>query len=130
MSAPARDSTGAVREPGRVDVTDLKPGDCLVAIPEDTSDVSAVDATPCTNAHRVEVFATFDLPGGEYPGVSQARQLADDGCGRRVPTIGSTAGGKLDLYYVYPQKRSWSLGDRSVTCFVATSTPVTSKIVP
>ncbi len=129
-AGPARDTGGAVTKPTSLDVGDLKTGDCLVAIPADTSDVSDVDVTPCTNAHRAEVFATFDLPSGDYPGLTQARQLADDGCSERTPTISTTAGGKLDLYYVYPQKASWSLGDRSVTCFVATSTPVTSKIVP
>ncbi len=129
-AGPSRDTTGAVTRPTSLDVGDLETGDCLVAIPADTSSVSDVDVTPCTNAHRAEVFATFDLPSGDYPGVPRARQLADDGCSERTPTISTTAGGELDMYYVYPQKASWSLGDRSVTCFVATTTPVTSKIVP
>jgi hypothetical protein len=125
-----RDSAGVVTRPASVDVDDLKKGDCIVAVPEGDGSVRDIDVTPCTSPHRAEVYATFDLPGGEYPGTTRASDLADEGCGERAPTIDSTAGGELDIFFVYPQRGSWALGDRSVTCFVATTTPVTSTIVP
>ncbi len=128
-AAPSRNTAGALRSPASVAVSDLKVGDCLVAIPDASSEVSEVAATPCTSAHRAEVYATFKLTDGGYPGKQQAHQLALDGCTTRAPAPGTTAGGQIDLYFVYPQQDSWNRGDHSVTCFGAVALPVTSRIV-
>jgi hypothetical protein len=89
-----------------------------------------MDVTPCTNAHRAEVFATFDLKKGDYPGETLAAQQAESGCSDRVPKLKNADADDLDLFYVYPKKVSWALGDRSVTCFVASKTPLTTRLVP
>ncbi len=90
--------------------------------------MTSVDATPCTTAHSAEVFATFDLPDGAYPGETQVTSTAEKGCTDRLPTL-PAGGDDLDLYYLTPQQAGWKLGDRSVTCFVVSATPVTKRLV-
>ncbi len=128
--APERDTSGAVTKPATAEVNDLKVGDCLVDTPQESDNVRDMGVTPCTTAHRAEVFATFDLKKGDYPGEDAAAQQAEAGCGDRVPELKGVQADDLDLFYVYPKKVSWALGDRSVTCFVASKTPLTTRIVP
>ncbi len=127
---PKRDTSGAVTKPATAEVNDLKVGDCLVDAPQESDNVGDMGVTPCTNAHRAEVFATFDLKKGDYPGETLAAQQAESGCSDRVPKLKNAVADDLDLFYVYPKKVSWALGDRSVTCFVASKTPLTTRLVP
>ncbi len=129
-SKPTRDTTGAVTKPATAEVDDLKVGDCLVDAPKESDNVRGMGVTPCTTPHRAEVFATFDLKKGDYPGETLAASQAEAGCGDRVPKLTGPDPDDLDLFYVFPKKASWALGDRTVTCFVAFKTPLTKRLVP
>jgi hypothetical protein len=130
-SSPSRNSAGAVTAPLTVEADELKVGDCLVRVPSTTSGVRKLDVTPCKNPHRAEVFATFDLPSGSFPGETEVTEKADAGCSQRVPDVAAAADGDLDILYLYPQRVSWRLGDRSVTCMVVSEKkPLTGRLVP
>ncbi|MEV6935238.1 DUF4190 domain-containing protein [Streptomyces sp. NPDC051132] len=78
-----------------------------------------VDKVPCAGVHDAEVFASFRLPAGAYPGDDAVAESADDRCwslqdgyamdGWAVPR-------NVDVYYLTPTGRSWAAGDREVTC--------------
>jgi putative regulator of septum formation/uncharacterized protein DUF4190 len=127
---PSRDTTGDVTKPGSVGAAELKAGDCVTTVPTDLGAVRSLDVTPCTKPHRAEVYAVFDLPKGDYPGEQAVTKRAEDGCGTRLPTIDESKQRGLGVDYIYPKRVNWQLGDRSVTCLVESSTPVTTRIVP
>jgi Septum formation/Domain of unknown function (DUF4190) len=124
-----RDQTGTVTKAGSVSADDLKQGDCLRTVPGD-EEVTSVDVTPCTSAHRAEVYAVFDLPAGSYPGDAKVEKLADQGCAARTPDLTGSSTKNLEAAYLYPRRAQWQLGDRSVTCIVSSPTDLTSKLVP
>jgi hypothetical protein len=125
-----RDANGVITKPGSLQATELKKGDCLRSVPASDTSVTSVEVTPCTQAHRAEVYAAFDLPDGDYPGDAKATAVAEKGCTDRLPTLPAGAGENLDLYYLTPQQGGWKLGDRSVTCFVVSPTPATQPLLP
>lgn len=84
----------------------------------ETADVDVVD---CAQPHDGEVYGTFRLDNGSYPGESRIAQLAGDRCG----TLAESYFGDLTAvpdnvhdYYFHPTARSRSLGERTVTCLV------------
>ncbi|MFF8725183.1 DUF4190 domain-containing protein [Streptomyces sp. NPDC015171] len=84
-----------------------------------------VDKVSCAGPHDGEVFASFRLPGGTYPGDGTVGDAADDRCwglqdgyamdGWAVP-------GDVDVYYLTPTEESWGAGDREVTCVFGNTT--------
>ena len=78
-----------------------------------------VDKVPCSGEHDGEVFASFRLKDGSYPGDESVGSTADERCyglqdayamdGWAVPD-------DVDVYYLTPTEDSWSAGDREVTC--------------
>ncbi|MFG3013364.1 DUF4190 domain-containing protein [Streptomyces cinerochromogenes] len=98
----------------------LAEGECFDA-PDGalTGDTYDVDKVPCAGAHDGEVFASFRLPGGAYPGDDAVADTAEERCwslqdgyamdGWAVPQ-------DVDVYYLSPTEESWSAGDREVTC--------------
>ncbi|MFI8238263.1 DUF4190 domain-containing protein [Streptomyces sp. NPDC085866] len=82
-------------------------------------ETSDVDKVPCSGEHDGEVFASFRLKDGTYPGDDSVSSTADERCyglqdayamdGWAVPD-------DVDVYYLTPTEGSWSAGDREVTC--------------
>ncbi|MDW4909526.1 DUF4190 domain-containing protein [Streptomyces sp. ADMS] len=98
----------------------LAKGDCF-----DTLDGSLeglaydVDTVPCSVAHDGEVFASFQLPSGAYPGDDRVTELADDKCYALQDSYAMdtwAVPGDADVYYLTPTRQSWRLGDHEVTC--------------
>jgi Septum formation len=116
-------------QPGSVLPNELKVGDCLSTLPMRAGTVFRIDVTGCTNRHRAEVYALFDLPKGRYPGEKAVTQRAKSACTTRLSKIDIREQRGLGLQYIYPQGVNWQLGQRSVACLVVASTPVTTRIV-
>ena len=114
-----RDSSGAVVDDGFVLVTSIRVGDCLVDEPG-TSVQITVQVTPCSNSHREEAFANFDLGDGAFPGQAQVDRRAEGGCASRFEKyVGiSYDESELDIVFLRPLKDSWS-ADSGVTCLVS-----------
>ncbi|WP_333779181.1 DUF4190 domain-containing protein [Streptomyces sp. IBSBF 3136] len=78
-----------------------------------------LDVVPCSGGHDGEVFASFRLKDGPYPGEESVGDTAGARCyvlrddyamdGWAVPD-------DVDVYYLTPTEDSWSAGDREVTC--------------
>jgi hypothetical protein len=79
-----------------------------------------VHVVACADPHDAEIFGTFQLAGGSWPGDSTARQQAASGCESR---LGSYLNPQLDTSnltqsYVYPGQQAWTSGQRTVVCEV------------
>jgi len=123
-----RNDQGQVTEPTDISVQNLRVGDCfddpalLGAATDDTAEALTARVMPCSDAHHFEVYHVFKLTNEDYPGEAEVTRLANEGCFSAYQSyVGKPARQSLlDVYYYYPQKRTWSLlGDRSVQCIIA-----------
>jgi hypothetical protein len=94
----------------------VRAGDCIDVPASGT----VVHVVACANPHDAEIFGTFQLAGGSWPGDSAARQQAASGCESR---LGSYLNPQLDTSnltqsYVYPGQQAWTSGQRTVVCEV------------
>lgn len=84
-----------------------------------------VDEVPCSGEHDGEVFASFRLRDGVYPGDDSVAGTA----GRRCHGLqddyamdGWAVPRDVDVYHLTPTEDSWSAGDREVTCAFGSAT--------
>ena len=94
----------------------LRPGECINSAGNGLNFTVLSCATP----HDAEVFATFSLPEGPWPGASAVQQDAGNGCVSRLggylnPQLATAA---LSQEYVYPNQAAWRAGERTVVCEV------------
>ncbi len=113
---------------GTVTATDVKVGDCLSEIPEDTR-VLTVQTVACSESHAGEVFAVLMMPEGDFPGQPAIDEYAD----RCSPELASYSPDALtddsvQLYVLYPTTETWDQGDRAVTCIATLDPPRTGSI--
>ncbi len=95
----------------------LRPGECINSARNGLN----VTVLSCATPHDAEVFATFSLPQGSWPGASAVQQDAGNGCASRLggylnPQLASAA---LSQEYVYPNHAAWQAGERTVVCEVS-----------
>jgi hypothetical protein len=81
---------------------------------------TVVHVVACADPHDAEIFGTFRLTGGTWPGDSTARQQAASGCESRLsgyinPQLDTS---NLTQSYVYPGQQAWTSGQRTVVCEV------------
>jgi hypothetical protein len=113
-----RGDDGGITDGGTLQIQDLRVGDCFVF--EDTADeISEVDARPCGQPHRYEMFhiATWNA-GGDYPTEDAWFAFFIDAC---VPQFESYVGhdyqaSQLDFVPFTPTEQGWDAGDRVVQC--------------
>lgn len=113
---------------GVVTATDVKVGDCLKEIPNDTR-VLTVSTIECTQSHAGEVFAVLQMPDGKFPGQPAIEKYAD----RCSPELANYAPDAMtddtvQLYVLYPTAETWEQGDRAVTCIATLDPPRTGTI--
>ena len=94
----------------------LRPGECINSAGNGLN----VTVLSCATPHDAEVFATFSLPEGPWPGASAVQQGAGNGCVSRLggylnPQLATAA---LSQEYVYPNQAAWQAGERTVVCEV------------
>ncbi len=95
----------------------LRPGECINSAGNSLN----VTVLSCASPHDAEVFATFSLPRGSWPGASAVQQDAANGCASRLggylnPQLATAA---LGQEYVYPNQAAWQAGERTVVCEVS-----------
>ncbi|MER8027496.1 DUF4190 domain-containing protein [Streptomyces bauhiniae] len=103
----------------------LAKGDCFDSAGGDLAGaVYDIRTVPCEGAHEGEVFATFAIKGGPYPGDA----VVEDAAERCVGLLDAYAmdawalPDDADVFHVTPTKETWSLGDREVTCVLGSTT--------
>jgi len=122
---------GAANDPaGRQKlVSSLRAGDC-VSVPDGTTTARTVPSVDCTVPHTGEVYATFDLPRGPFPGdegvLAQARQECSPRLSDYAPTAAFDA--QVTTLIVVPRSGDWATGDRAVVCIAETVAPRTGSI--
>jgi hypothetical protein len=131
---PTRDEAGEITETEDVAPNSLQPGDCFND-PEAGSptQVTALEAVPCDEAHDNEVFHVFDLDDGDFPGADEVKQAGLDGCESEAEAyLGADpleAG--LTIVPVTPTEQSWNdKDDRTVICalYKADGTELTGSV--
>jgi Domain of unknown function (DUF4190)/Septum formation len=121
-----RDTEGEITEGGSVSAMSLQVGDCLNGL-EEEGNVRSLPAVPCAEPHEGEVYATFDLPEGEYPGDTAVVEQAETGCDERLSAVapGAYEDPSVGLYYLYPVELSWP-DDREVVCIAISMSGTTT----
>lgn len=105
---------------GGGNVFELAVGDCF----GDTDDadggrISDVPIVACSEPHDREVFHTFTVADGEFPGEDALMAQAEDLC---IPVfeeyVGAAygSGSRLGILPITPTQGSWDNGDREVVC--------------
>ncbi|WP_343235547.1 septum formation family protein [Streptomyces bauhiniae] len=103
--------------PAKVDCFDSDDGELKDAI-------FGVRTVLCEGAHQGEVFGTFTLRDGPYPGEKAVRDAAEHCVDQRqfyamddwaVPR-------DVDALHLAPSRESWAFGDRTVTCVFSSVT--------
>lgn len=114
-----RDGDGEITSTGRIPVEDVTTGDCLDDLSEGER-IMTVLAVPCGEPHEAQVYATFALPGNDYPGEEAVFVAAEDGCLDRLEADFPAAydDEMAGLFYLYPTSLSWTQGDREIVCIV------------
>lgn len=117
-AGPVRNSNGEIVSAGRISVDDLRIGDCVNGLDQEGG-VSRLDAVPCSQPHEGQVFATFDLPAGPWPGEDELFAMAEQGCHDRMETDLPEVYDDLSvkLFYLHPSEKLWRDGNREVICF-------------
>ena len=120
-ASPAAKSIGAAEARGipEVAANDLQEGECMTD--SGTAADPSIQVMPCAEPHAFEVFATAELPAGEYPGIGEADAQTQEFCRSEfVEFVGvEYDASALDLQYFYPVEPEWvDVGGRSATCLV------------
>ena len=94
----------------------LRPGECINSAGNGLN----VTVLSCATPHDAEVFATFSLPAGTWPGASAVQQDAGNGCASRLASYLNPQLATADLTqeYVYPNRAAWRADERTVVCEV------------
>jgi len=117
--AATRGDDGFIAEVGTLSAFEVRVGDCFDDGAFMGNEVQDIPAVPCAEPHDNEVYATFDMPGDEWPGDDAADQLAMAECYDRFKAaIGKPyKDSVIDFTTMYPSERSWNQGgDREVVC--------------
>ena len=116
----ARDDSGAVASEGAVDPLDVEVGDCVKepTASGTATEVESVSAVPCDQPHDGEIYATFDLPDGEFPGDEQVSTAGEQRCVEEFATyVGiSYEESAYELSTLFPSQETWEQGDREYVC--------------
>jgi len=131
-SSADRDDAGVITESGDVSAFDIQVGDCFVDLPgngEDGNTFSSIEAIPCNEGHKWQMFSSQTLTLPEYS-EEGARSQADDMCNQAVQNlINGMSSIKLDAFqnaqltYTLPTSKSWTVkGDRTIDCFIGSDT--------
>ena len=117
---PERDEAGDVTEATDADAFSIRVGDCLETMDWGAEGFSTVPVIPCAEAHESEVYASVDLPDGDYPGDESVATQADEYCyGEFSGFVGvAWEDSAFDYGYLSPSPESWEQGDREVLCMI------------
>ena len=100
----------------QVSIYGLRTGDCLVDLdPAETS----FALVACDKPHDGEVFATYDLPAGAFPGDDLIESLAAELCFGQgfVDFIGiAFVDSVIDALQSAPTAETWALGHNRISC--------------
>ncbi|MYR95237.1 DUF4190 domain-containing protein [Streptomyces sp. SID4937] len=104
----------------------LREGDCFTpgaGVPTQgdprLKDLSA-EVVECGEPHQGEVYGSFRLKGGGFPGTESIASSAYERCAPLLHdfALDSTALPRVQLFFYHPDATGWTLGNRTVLCWV------------
>jgi hypothetical protein len=103
----------------------LQTGNCF-----DPAGSSSYTLVSCDSPHDAEVFGTFVLAKGEWPGSTTVAADASSGCATRLTRyLNPQLALSLTSTYAYPDETAWKAGTRTVICEVrAASGQITGSV--
>ena len=117
-----RGDDGGISEGGTLQVADLRVGDCFDLTEATATEISEVDAKPCTRAHEYEMFhiTTWTDAQDTYPTDDEwGTFLLGDCTAAFADYVGRDyQASELDFVPFTPTEEGWDAGDRVVQCAV------------
>jgi hypothetical protein len=115
-----RDDSGQITNSGNLQVQDLQIGDCFDLKDEEATEVSDVEAKPCSEGHKYELIHAANMPNSDYPTDEQFGSFLDAEC---IPAFTAYVGFDWETSDFYmlpftPTEDTWNDGDRSIQCVV------------
>ncbi|GAA0591647.1 hypothetical protein GCM10009546_62480 [Actinomadura livida] len=110
LTSPLRETIDASRKLW----DELTAGDCLGKWDDESYTQRTVS---CTDPYWIQVYATFPLKAGPYPGQKAMDRTAQRGCERRQEKV--FRGHRLPdlMWWLYPEEVEWDAGHRTAVCF-------------
>ncbi|GEB47361.1 DUF4190 domain-containing protein [Microbacterium testaceum] len=104
--------------PGDEDTFTLPVGVCLDDVP--SGFISSSNIVECGTAHTYEVFSSFLLTEGSFPGDDAIASAAETGCESAFPSFVGIPYDQsaLNYQYVAPTEGTWADGDREISCLL------------
>jgi hypothetical protein len=98
--------------------TVLKVGDCVNNVSSDDGENTVV--VDCAQAHDQEVFYTFDMPDGDFPGYLEVGDAVQDEC---TSSFADYVGipweeSKYTFDFTGPTEQTWESGERTIVCLL------------
>ncbi|MCY9782430.1 septum formation family protein [Nocardiopsis sp. EMB25] len=128
LETDAATEEAAPAGPEDTDVFQLAVGDCFIVDDLNTAfmseSVSEVPILDCSEEHDAEIFYTYDLPAGDYPGADAIGTDAGETCSGQAFT--DFVGIEYTMSDIYidaftPTEDGWNrLDDREVVCYLDT----------
>ena len=120
--ATTRNDRNEITESGGLGAFAIEVGDCL-NLPSELSEVQSVEGVPCSQPHRAQAYAIFDLTGfGDgFPGSAAFQEQAAEGCYQRFESFVGVPYEKSELYFttLEPTEQGWvELDDREIVCLL------------
>lgn len=111
----------------RVDVLDLKQGECYQENAFDAERITRVTKVRCTEPHHGEVFGVVQLPGSRYPGEDEVQKKTGHECvGRQydyaLDHLAIPRG--TESRVIFPERETWEVGGVTIgLCVFESKTP-------
>ncbi|WP_295841582.1 DUF4190 domain-containing protein [uncultured Microbacterium sp.] len=104
--------------PGDGDTFTLTVGACLDDVPGGF--ISSSNLVDCAVPHTYEVFSSFFLPEGAFPGDDAIASAAQEGCDAAFPSFVGIPFDQsaLNYQFVAPTESTWADGDREISCLL------------
>lgn len=105
-------------------VLSLETGTCFDdgdAITNELSEVTDVPVVDCAEPHDNEVYYTYQMNDGSYPGDDRVFDIADTEClASFEPFVGASyETSQLDFGWLVPTEQTWNeANDREIICFL------------
>lgn len=116
---PERNEDGEiVEQKDDADVNAIQVGDCVGPFPD--GEIAEIPVIPCNDPHEMEVFASVELDGDEYPGADRLGKKSENRCVKEFKTFVGVPYNESELFlsYLGPTDETWAQGDREVLCVV------------
>lgn len=110
------------------DVFDLQVGHCMNSADITSEQLLTAPTVSCRSSHDLEIFATVEMEGTDYPGPDAATNFAKEWCHSQFEGfVGAPyENSRLTVSWIHPSRSSWEQrDDRTVLCILGSPEAVT-----